>query len=180
MNRRASTSPSHLFLAGFAGSGKTTIGKIVARKLKRHFVDLDKFVEKLAQQTITQLMEKKGEPAFRRLESQALARLCDTLKSPTVISLGGGTLLALKNRRVVAQHGISIYLKCSRQELVSRLGKSYDRPLLKPNGKLADLDSRVKAQLLKRRSGYQECTRSVVVTDLTPEEAAQRICDFIR
>lgn len=180
MNRQVGPSLSHVFLAGFAGSGKTTIGKIVARKLKRHFVDLDRFVEESAKHSIVELMLKRGEREFRRIESQALAQLCETSKRPIVISLGGGTLLATRNRRAVAQHGIAVYLRCSIQELVRRLQKSYDRPLLRPSSKFADLDSIVKTQLRRRKPGYRECNHTIIVTNLTPKKAAQRICELIR
>lgn len=171
--------PTHIFLAGFAGSGKSTVGMLLARRLRRQFVDLDRTIEHMMHCTVSELLRSKGERYFRKVESHSLLRICQSLKGSAVISLGGGTLLSKANSRIVARHGITVYLKCSRKELIRRLKKSYDRPLLKQQGKVDDLDASVERLLSKRLPGYEMCNYSVTVTNLTPSEVARRIRELV-
>lgn len=171
--------PTHIFLAGFAGSGKTTVGKLLARSLGRRFLDLDHLVELSSRSTVSELIQSRGERYFRKVESHSLRVMCRSLKDSAVISLGGGTLMAVTNRRLVARHGITVYLKCSRKELVRRLSMSHDRPLLKRPSRLFDLDTRVKHLLSERKTGYEMCSHKVTVTNLTPPEVARRIRELV-
>lgn len=120
----------NIYLIGFMGSGKSHTGQQLARALELPFVDLDERIETLAQCSIAQLFEQKGEAYFRELEAQALrATLAD---DPSVISCGGGTPCFYENMAWIKAHGLSIYLQASVPLLVQRLKKGQEhRPLIR-------------------------------------------------
>ena len=98
-----------IYLTGFMGSGKSTIGPILANTLGYRFIDLDSYIEKLVSKTVSRIFAEQGEPAFRLLETEAVQSL--TREQDMIISLGGGTLATGENLRLVKEHGILIYLK---------------------------------------------------------------------
>ena len=167
-----------IFLAGFSGSGKTTVGKIVANLLGRRFFDLDRQVELSSGLSVNELIESQGERAFRRLESQRLRLLCRTVKVPAVVALGGGTLLSKSNQQLVRSHGRSMYLRCSQVELKRRLGKSRNRPLL--GGTRSGISrTRIEALFDQRKSGYDKCDYWIPVTNLSAVAVARKVCEII-
>ncbi len=96
-----------MFLTGFMGAGKTSVGRALARRLGWRFVDLDRRIETAEGCSIRNLFEQRGESGFRKAESAALRRLLDERKrSPgTVAALGGGALILARNRQLLRQHG---------------------------------------------------------------------------
>ncbi|MCI0355196.1 MAG: shikimate kinase [Acidobacteria bacterium] len=96
-----------VFLTGFMGAGKTTVGKALARRLGWRFVDLDRNIQAREGTSISKLFEQRGEPGFRRAESLALHHLLSGRKplQATIVALGGGTLSVASNRRRLRQHG---------------------------------------------------------------------------
>lgn len=122
---------NNIFLIGFMGSGKSTLGKKLANKLNITFFDLDTEIEKTENKTVAQLFEEKGEDSFRKLEKETLARIINKNEN-FVLSLGGGTPCFHKNMEVINESGISVYLKYNAGILTSRLinGKK-ERPLIK-------------------------------------------------
>lgn len=126
----------HLYLVGFMGAGKSTVGRILAEKLGRPFVDLDSMIEAQAGESITSIFESRGEDRFRELESAALKATEDL--PPTVIACGGGVVLRDGNRALLKRLGTTIYLEVSAGEAVARIGDGGTRPLLAgPGGVLA-------------------------------------------
>lgn len=118
-----------IYLLGFMGSGKTSIGKKLANKLNLDFFDLDQFIETKSQKTITELFTEKGEKAFRTIENENLVELSS--KKDCVISLGGGTPCFGINMEIIKHTGTSIYLKLEEAILVGRLRlKRAKRPLI--------------------------------------------------
>ncbi len=118
-----------VFLWGAPGVGKTTIGRRLARTLGRPFFDTDAIVVQRAKMSIAALFSERGEPAFRALESDALAYAADT--DDAVIALGGGTVLAPNNRALIATRGRSIHLRASIATLERRLSAQRTaRPLI--------------------------------------------------
>lgn len=109
----------HLFLTGFMGSGKTTIGSAVAKRLTREFVDLDEVVEARAGMTISEIFERHGEAEFRRLESALLSEV--SALEASVVATGGGTLVAPENLRLMNRCGITIWLDAPLDLLLERL-----------------------------------------------------------
>ena len=120
-----------LFLAGFMGAGKTTVGRIVAEKLGWDFVDLDEVVEKREGAAIPQIFVTQGEVVFRRMETAALLSVITNIErgNPTVVALGGGVLSQPDNFNLLANSGISVWLDCSFATTLSRVPPDGSRPL---------------------------------------------------
>ena len=118
-----------IFLTGFMGSGKSTIGPILANVLGWNFYDLDKLIEQELCDSVDNIFAVHGEAFFRAKESEALKKLGNATK--IVLALGGGTLTDKQNVEFVKNYGISIYLKSTPDEIFRRLKFRVDRPLLK-------------------------------------------------
>ena len=141
-----------VYLIGYMGCGKTTVGKKLARSLGFSFVDLDHQVEEQVGASIASLFEKKGEDAFREIEKLELHKTFDL--NDTVVSLGGGTPCYFDNLEQINKHGRSVYLKLSAVSLASRLQNSKTpRPIIKglSDGELFEF---VQQQLDEREQFY--------------------------
>jgi len=120
---------SLIYLTGFMGSGKSTIGPILANTLGFPFIDIDRLIEEKAGQGVNQIFRELGEEKFRFLERDVLHSV--SLLKEGVISLGGGTLANEENFRLIHSNGIIVYLSMSVQEASRRMQNKTDRPLLK-------------------------------------------------
>lgn len=118
-----------IFLTGFMGSGKSTIGPILANVLGWNFYDLDKLIEQELGDSVDNIFAVHGEAFFRAKESEVLKTAGKAAK--IVLALGGGTLTDKQNVEFVKNNGISIYLKSTPEEIFRRLKFKVDRPLLK-------------------------------------------------
>ncbi|MDN5569344.1 MAG: shikimate kinase [Paracoccus sp. (in: a-proteobacteria)] len=130
----------HIVLIGMMGAGKTAVGTELARRLRVPFTDSDAEIESAAAMSISEIFARDGEEFFRDRESQVLTRLM--AGRPGIISTGGGAWLRAQNRRVIAAHGLSVWLNCSPEVLWSRVRQRSTRPLLKtadPKGTLLRL-----------------------------------------
>jgi 3-dehydroquinate synthase len=153
----------NLVLTGFMGAGKTTVGRGVAQRLKRPFVDMDAVIAERAGRSIPDIFGQLGEGAFRQMERA----LCEELAAcqGLVIATGGGALVDPRNRDVLARSGILICLDCAVPGLLGRLRGSSDRPLLwgeAPERRLSEL-------LAARQSAYSSIPHHVDTTDLNLE-----------
>ena len=112
-----------VYLAGFMGSGKTTVARVLADRLGWDFIDLDAEIEATEQSTIAHLFETKGEPEFRRIETEALRNVMRRIERgvPSVIALGGGSFAQPVNAELLENHGISIWLDCSFETIEARI-----------------------------------------------------------
>jgi shikimate kinase len=121
----------HVALVGFMTSGKSSVGRRLARKLKCEFFDTDVLVEG-SRGTIAEIFAREGEDAFRRYEAQALAAAL-ALEAPAIVSVGGGTLVAPENRRLLQRHAYRVFIRLSPRRAYERLRRSrVSRPLLGP------------------------------------------------
>lgn len=120
---------SLIFLAGFMGSGKSTIGPILANALGWDFVDIDKDIERRSDRKIVDIFSSMGEQSFRVLEQDALHDL--VARNECVVSLGGGTLTSEENFEFIRQNGIIVYLQLSPEKILQRVKHRTDRPMLK-------------------------------------------------
>lgn len=127
--RGGSALQGNIVLCGFMGSGKTSIGRRLARLLDREFIDLDQYIEEKAGMTVSQIFEKEGEAGFRRREAQAAAEVAPG--DGRVIASGGGTVLYPKNVELFHQGGsVILYLDVPLAALQERLKNDKRRPLL--------------------------------------------------
>ena len=143
----------NIYLIGFMGAGKTTVGKQLAEKLDRPFVDLDDVIEKKADLTIPFIFKKYGENIFRRLETDCLQRI--TYYPGNVIATGGGIILAVKNREMMKNTGITVYLKWHTKILLQRIKNSAYRPLLKDIDQ-SQLFQHIETMLKERQPFYEQ------------------------
>ncbi len=130
----------HVVLVGMMGVGKTTVGRLLAERLGRPFLDSDELVEARTGTTVAQIFERDGEAAFRALETQVLVE-CVASPTPAVIAAAGGTVLAPDNRRLLRGAGTVVWLRAPVPVLVGRVAGSTHRPAVAddPEGTLARL-----------------------------------------
>lgn len=160
---------SHIFLTGFMGAGKTTVGRIVARRLGVPFVDLDAVVEELDGRGVPAIFAESGEEAFRCAETDALSSLTD--HPDAVVACGGGVVLRDENRVLLRRLGRVFYLSVTAEEALARLGDAAGRPLLEGEaGRLAP------TLLEGRRALYAAVADETVDTaGMTPDAVADEI-----
>jgi shikimate kinase len=157
-----------IFIIGYMGSGKSTVGKALSEQLDYEFIDLDKFIESEYKQTIPQIFATKGEKEFRAMEHNALKKFID--KDNIVIACGGGTPCYFNNIELMNNNGNTIYLKMSVDTLVKRLKTEKDsRPLI-ANKTDEELRAFVNRQLEKREDVYHKAQYTVKGKDLNVNE----------
>lgn len=166
----------NIILTGFMGTGKSTVGRLVAAELGREFVDMDTLIEQREGRPISQIFAQQGEAYFRQLEADLCRELAG--QKGLVIATGGGALVPEANLRIMEQSGLVICLDCDPATLWQRIGQSEDRPML------ADQDegrfTRLAALLEQRAPAYRRIPHHLDVTQLTPEAAAERVCRLVR
>lgn len=147
----------NIFLIGPMGAGKTTVGKLLAKKLAYDFYDTDKEIEKNTGAQVSWIFDLEGEAGFRKRETTVLEQL--TKRNPVVLATGGGIILEQKNRMLLTGQGKVVYLAVSIEEQIKRIGQSKDRPLLTQDKVEETLVNLAK----KRQALYEE------VADITIE-----------
>jgi len=135
--QRVSRLIQNVFLIGPMGSGKSTIGKQLAKLLKLHFYDCDLELERQTGASINLIFDVEGETGFRMRESQLLERL--TEKKGVLISTGGGVICKEENRRLLCTRGFVVYLKTSIERQLKRLSQDKNRPLLQAEDRVQRL-----------------------------------------
>ena len=162
-----------IVLVGMMGAGKTTVGRRVAARLGRHFVDSDEEVEKAAGMSIEDIFASRGEADFRAGEVRVIARL---LKDrDLVLGTGGGAFINAETRALVKSAAVSVWIKADFDLLFARVQRRSNRPLLKtanPRQTLQDL-------IDKRYPTYAEADVTVVTRDVPQEEVAGEVIDAL-
>jgi shikimate kinase len=158
----------NIFLVGFMGSGKTTIGRALAERLQREFIDLDELIVERAGRSIPEIFAQFGEEHFRALEREALRTL--ESRSAAVVALGGGAFVSDENRAIIADLGLSIWLDCALDKILERLGNDMTRPLYAGRSpeELAEL-------LASRIPFYSRADLRIDVTELDLSEVLEKI-----
>ncbi len=162
----------NLTLTGMMGAGKSTIGKIIAKKLRYEFIDVDKIIEQKEGTSINLIFKNKGEEHFRKIEYEQT--LSELKKDNSVISLGGGAFLNNTIRKSVKKLSISFWLDVSVDELIKRLKKNKRRPMLFRQN-TSDL---VKKIYFDRKKTYNEADFRIKCKSLKSEEIVNKILEF--
>jgi len=157
---------TRLFLVGFMGSGKTTVGRILAEKLGFAFLDLDDVIQEQVGLSIREIFERLGEAAFREMETRALRALEG--REDVVVALGGGAFVREENRREVKRLGISVWLDCPLEIILARLEGTTDRPLYRSASQMRDL-------WRARLPAYEQADLRVDAGGVDPEAVAEEI-----
>jgi len=173
---------SNVVVTGFMGTGKTTVGREVARRLGLPFMDMDTEIEAQAGKSIPRIFAEDGERAFRRIEAALCAELSARQKlhpEPTerlVIATGGGTLVDPTNRALMMESGIAVCLTCDVDEILHRVhrGGNWDRPLLD----VVDPRAEIERLLEMRREVYRAIPWQIDTTALPVEEVAARVAQI--
>lgn len=156
----------NIFLLGFMGSGKTTLGKKLAHQLGYHFIDLDQAIEQNTGSTISEIFAAHGEAYFRDMETAELKKIVAS-DSTNVIALGGGTPCFNNNMEIVNHSGLSIYIKYNAGILTSRLlNAKSERPLIAGKSK-EELELFVEDLLKKREGDYLKSHQIVEGNNIT-------------
>jgi len=158
-----------LYLVGMMGAGKTTVGRLLARRLKLRFVDADREIEVRCGVRVPLIFDIEGEPGFRARETQVLAEL--TALDGIVLATGGGAVLAAENRRRLAAGGVVVYLRARAEDLYERVRHDRNRPLLATADPLAKL----KSLYAERDPLYREIADLVVDTRRQSVQALARV-----
>ena len=139
-----------IYLIGFMGCGKTTIGRLLARRIGWHFVDLDRDIEKVHGASVQEIFAQHGEPHFRSLEHQALKLRVNEVErgKPSVVALGGGTFVSPDNYALLENNGVTVWLDAPFELIRRRVAADGSRPLATDPVKFRELFD-------TRRSLYQ-------------------------
>jgi len=159
-----------IYLVGFMGCGKTTVGQRLAARLQWDFVDLDDEIERKSGMQIADVFEQLGEPAFRAMERQALLEQISFVRRgrSRVVALGGGTFVAPGNRELLEQAGISVWIKAPAGQLWKRVAKENQRPLAR--------DRQAFEKLFEQRApGYAKSDFTVQAGSDGPETVVDEI-----
>ncbi len=159
-----------VFLVGFMGSGKSTVGRLVAEHLDLPFTDLDARIEAATGMTVSEIFGERGERGFRQLEHEQLGSLIAT--DPSVVASGGGVIVDDRNRVLLHMLGKVIYLRVSADEALARVGSAEGRPLLEG----PDTASAARTLLAARERLYETVADVTVDTvGKTPAEVADEV-----
>lgn len=148
----------NIYLIGLMGSGKTTLGKILSKKLDKIFYDSDQVIEEKLGVDVPMIFEYEGEEGFREREKDILQELVS--KKNIVLATGGGIILSKSNRDLLAKNGIVIYLKSNQKDLILRMKNDKTRPLLQ-NGNIEEI---IKKLCKEREPLYEEIADFEIMT----------------
>ncbi len=167
---------NRIFLIGYMGSGKTTIGKMLAAKLNYSFVDMDAHIEEKQFKTVSSIFAEKGENEFRQIEKNCLHEVGEF--ENVIISTGGGAPCFFDNMEYMRNHGLTIYLKLTPEELRNRLesSKANKRPLLAER-KGDELLRFISEGLNKREPFYSQA--EIIVANDTEENIVKKITELV-
>ncbi len=160
-----------IHLAGFMGSGKSTVGRLVARRLLWNFLDLDGVIERHEGRPVGRIFAESGGDHFRDVERHVLRQVVS--KPATVIALGGGTLMNPDNQTLCRERAAVVWLRCPLEVVAKRLQDATTTRPLWGNGEEA-----LQARFTERRAGY-EAAEYHVDADASAEEVAKRIMEML-
>lgn len=166
---------TNVVLVGFMGAGKSAVGRSVARRLGRPFVDTDQEVERAAGRTIPAIFAAEGEPAFRALERTVVAEVA--ARRGLVLATGGGAPVDPANLAALKASGLVVYLAARPETLVVRVGGGDGRPVLAGGG---DEVARIRSLLAVREPAYRQADVVVHTDGLSVPAVANRVLRAVR
>ncbi len=165
----------NIILCGFMGCGKSTIGKLVSKKIQREFIDLDEFIMKKHGMSINEIFKTYGEDFFRHAETDAIKELVK--KDNLVLALGGGAVLKAINVELLKSSGKIIFLDVTANTVFDRLKNDTSRPLLNTDDKLSEITKRLNDRL----PVYTLVADKIIdANDKTKEIIATEIIEFFK
>jgi shikimate kinase len=159
---------SNIILVGFPGTGKSTVGKLIASRLGWRFMDTDLYIEAQQGQSISVMFAEQGEAFFRNLESQAIKEILSG--KDQVVATGGGAVLAASNREQMLAGGFVVALTASAEVIIQRVSSDQSRPLLQGN-----LEEKVLTIMEQRKHAYDFAHELVDTSNLSSEDIAELI-----
>jgi shikimate kinase len=170
----AENSATNIALTGFMAVGKSVVGRNLARKLRRRFVDLDKIIEKSEGMKIKDIFGRKGESYFRQAEKRALAKVL--FQSEQVIATGGGAVMNEENLLLLREKTFLVCLTANPETILLRAGDSRRRPLLADGERL----QRIRELLALRERNYAQAHASIDTSDLTVNQVTGKIIEALK
>jgi shikimate kinase/3-dehydroquinate synthase len=161
----------NLVLIGFMGTGKTAVGRHVAARLGRRFIDTDTLIEEQAGRPVSEIFAHEGEEAFRRLEAAVVAEA--SAQDGVVIATGGGVVLNRESMERLRRTGVIVALRADPEAILARVGAGSARPLLGP-----DPGARVRRLLAERDALYRDADLTLDTTALSVEDVSSRVVAF--
>ena len=161
-----------LVLTGMMGVGKSTIGRLIAKRLNLKFIDVDKVIERNQKKSIKRIFEDSGEQYFRKLEEKITFKILKNKRA--VIALGGGAFMNSAIREKVLKSCVSIWLKVGLEKLISRYKKNDRRPLLKKK----NLDTDVKKIYQTRKKIYKLANFKINCDNISKPKVVEKILVF--
>ena len=166
---RAMKKTGNIYLVGFMGTGKTSVGRELAKRLERSFIDLDELIELKEKMLIPDIFAKKGEPYFRRAEKRALKEVSS--QKEFIVGCGGGIVIDPDNIKVMKETGTIICLTAAPAVILKRTSKTTHRPLLK----VSDPRKQIELLLKMRAPYYAQADKSIDTSKLSVREVVARI-----
>ncbi len=164
----------NIILTGFMGTGKSAVGRKLAKRLGMKYLDTDELIEKKEGSKIYHIFRKKGEPYFRKLEAVIVKKV--SRLDNHVISTGGGVVLKDENIKALRRNGFIICLTANPEVILNRTGRIGERPLLNE----PDSGKRIKELLRTRQAYYEKADFSVDTSNLALEEVIRKIEEVLR
>ena len=163
----------NIALIGFMATGKSAVGRNLARRLHRRFVDLDALIEKVEGRKVREIFARDGEGYFRQLEKQTLSEVLD--EEGQVIATGGGVVLDDENLTLLRRKALLIALTASTDVLVGRVSKNSKRPLLKGH----DTRARIEELMQQRQPRYAQADAAIDTSGLTIDQVVEKIVQIV-
>jgi shikimate kinase len=163
----------NIYLVGFMGTGKTQVGKGLAKQLERKFLDLDELIGDSENKTIADIFRESGERYFRSLEKKMLLEV--SKQKECVVSCGGGIVIDPENIKLMKQTGVMICLSATPDVILKRTKSSSHRPLLN----VEDPEERIRSLLFSRQKYYDQADKTIDTSKISVEEIVRLILDFI-
>jgi shikimate kinase len=163
----------NIALIGFMAVGKSAIGRTLAKKLRRRFVDLDRVIERAEGRKVREIFEHKGEAYFRQLEKQALAEVLE--KNNQIIATGGGVILDDQNLQILREKALLIGLSAEMDVLLARAGDATKRPLLQGSNRR----ERIEDLLRQRAARYAQAHVTIDTSNLTVDQVVKKIMGML-